>query len=162
MRLLSLDQSSRVTGYAIFDGDKLIKYGTFVCGDDDLGERLVQLKVQILGLIKKYEIEEVVFEDIIYDEKKGVQTFKILAEVFGVVYEVLSEIKMPCAAMASSSWRNKLSIKGAQRNIQKKNAQEYVLDKLKVNVTEDEADAICIGAAYLKKNAEDVETFDWS
>ena len=29
MRLLALDQASRVTGVAIFDDDKLVKYGPF-------------------------------------------------------------------------------------------------------------------------------------
>jgi hypothetical protein len=27
--LLALDQSSRITGYAIFNGDKLVHYGKF-------------------------------------------------------------------------------------------------------------------------------------
>ena len=37
--LLALDQSSRITGYAIFNGDKLVHYGKFVLIKRD-GSRL--------------------------------------------------------------------------------------------------------------------------
>jgi hypothetical protein len=40
--ILALDQSSRITGYAIFNGDKLVYYGKFDAAQyaDDVGTRL--------------------------------------------------------------------------------------------------------------------------
>lgn len=52
--LLSLDQSSRITGYAIFKNAKLIQYGKIVLNEDDLGERLVKLRSSILNLINEF------------------------------------------------------------------------------------------------------------
>ena len=38
--LLALDQSSHITGYAIFKDGKLEKFGKFDCNETDIGERL--------------------------------------------------------------------------------------------------------------------------
>ena len=37
MRILALDQATRVSGYAIFDGYKLIDSGKFTVEDEDMG-----------------------------------------------------------------------------------------------------------------------------
>ena len=43
-RLLALDQASAVSGYAIFEDGKLIKYGTFSVDDEKITTRLVKNK----------------------------------------------------------------------------------------------------------------------
>ena len=91
----------------------------------------------------------------------NVQTFKILAEVFGVISELLEEMHIPSSAVLAVSWRSKLGIKGKLRPEQKKNAQFYIENKYKIKPTEDEADAACIGTYYiLNQNQEN--NFDWS
>jgi len=67
MRLLALDQSSRITGYAVFIDDKLETYGKIDLKDDDIGIRLNSLRDQIALLIMNYGIDEVAFEDIYMD-----------------------------------------------------------------------------------------------
>ena len=52
-KLLSLDQSSHTTGYAVFEGDKLLIVGKFTFDDDDLGVRLEKIRKQIISLIKE-------------------------------------------------------------------------------------------------------------
>ena len=55
--LLALDQASRVSGYAIFNGDgELVTYGTFHTYQDDIGERLVAIKNKVAELIEEYNI----------------------------------------------------------------------------------------------------------
>ena len=63
-RLLALDQSSRVSGYAIFYDGKLEDYGKFELTDNDLGIRLLKIRQKVDELIDKYNINEVVLEDI--------------------------------------------------------------------------------------------------
>ena len=63
MKLLALDQASRITGYAIFNDNELITSGTFTLKSDDIGERLVAYRQHIENLINEYDIEEVGFED---------------------------------------------------------------------------------------------------
>lgn len=157
--LLALDQASRTTGYAIYQDDKLIKYNKFTFDDSDFGVRLLKIRNKIDNLIKEYNIDEVAFEDIQLQE--NVETFKKLAEVFGVVYELISEKQLPYYIVLASSWKSTLSIKGRHRAEQKKNAQKWVEKNYNIKPTQDECDAICIGAHVLinkRKNA----TFDWA
>ena len=151
MILLALDQSSRITGWAIFHNQELIDSGTFALVSDDLGERLVAYRKHLEQLIEKYEIEEVAFEDIQMQNNyiNNVQTFKILAEIFGVTQEYLAEQKYFYHIISSNTWKSKLNIKGKARTEQKKNAQAYVEKTFNKKVSQDEADAICIGASIM-------------
>ena len=161
MRVLALDQASRVSGWAVYDGKALIDYGKFSATQTDIGERLYYIRNQVLQLIDKFEIDEVVFEDIQLQDNRinNVQTFKALAEVFGVLHELFVEIKMPREAVLSTVWKSKVGIKGADRPAQKKNAQLWVKNTYNIQATQDECDAICIGYYYVNNR---VETFDWS
>lgn len=165
-KVLALDQSSRITGYAIFENAKLVKYGKFSVDDDDIGVRLLKIRNNVLNLINDNEINEVVFEDIQLQNNvlNNIQTFKTLAEVFGIIYELVTELELPHAAVLSSSWKSTLGIKGRTRPEQKRNAQEYVVKAYDVKPTQDECDAICIGLHYLIKGPqqEKIEDYDWS
>ena len=156
MILLALDQASRTTGYSVFDNQDLIDSGTFTLKADDVGERLVEYRKQIEQLITKYDVDEVAFEDIqMQSQVNNVQTFKVLAEVFGVTHEYMVEQGHSYKVVSSNTWKSKLGIKGRTRVEQKKNAQEFVLKTYNKKVSQDEADAICIGASVMleKKSA---------
>ena len=150
-KLLALDQSSRVTGWSIFEDGKLQQYGKFNAENagTQIGKRL------------EY-ITEVILEDIQMQGNvvNNVQTFKVLAEVFGVISELLVELHIPQSAVPASTWKSKLSIHGRARAEQKRNAQEWVFMKYSVKPTQDECDAICIGA-YRCSNTPD-EGYDWA
>lgn len=162
MRLLALDQASHVSGWSVFEDSKLIEYGKIEANQDDLGERLYYIKQEVLKLIDKYNIDEVVMEDIQMQGNvaNNVQTFKILAEVFGVLYETFTELKIPNSAILASSWKSALGIKGKNRAEQKRNAQAWVLDTYGIKVIQDIADSVCVGSAYLKKAPS--QDYDWS
>lgn len=147
--LLALDQSSHTSGYAVFQNGVLKDYGHFTISDEDLGIRLQKIRQKVLRLVEDYDADEVVFEDIQLQETgTNPKIFKILAEVFGVVYEALTENDISCSFMLAATWKSKLKIKGKTRPEQKKNAQKYVKDNYNIQPTEDECDAICIGVAY--------------
>lgn len=159
MRLLALDQASRTTGYAVFDEQNLIASGTFTLTSDDIGKRLVTYRKKIEQLINEYDIETVAFEDIqMQNQINNVQTFKILAEIFGVTQEYLAEQDYSYKIVSSNTWKSKLDIKGKKREEQKKNAQQYVLEHYGKKVSQDEADSICIGASIIKENN---SAFNW-
>lgn len=165
MRLLALDQASRTSGYAVFDNDELITYGTFTYDDEDIGIRLHKIRNKVESLIDLHSIDYVVFEDIQLQGNvaNNVQTFKTLAEVFGVIYELVTELEIKHEAVLSSSWKSTLGIKGRTRPDQKKNAQTYVINTYGVKPSQDASDAICIGAHALKHSGEIFsDSFDWS
>ena len=161
MRLLALDQASRTSGWAVFEDGKLLKYGKVTADHSDVGDRLHFIRGRVNQLIDEYDIDEVVFEDIQLQENvaNNVQTFKALAEVFGVLYELFVTLKMPRTAVLSTVWKSTLGIKGKDRPAQKKAAQAWVEKTYGVKPTQDECDAICIGAHYVNNK---VEVFDWS
>ena len=162
-KLLALDQSSKVTGYTVLEDGKIIKVSHFECTGDDVGDRLVQFRKKIGHLIDEYEIDEIVFEDIQLQDvngsrETGVKTFKVLAEVFGVIHELCSEIKMPYTAILPIKWKAHFKIAGKGRTQEKKMAQAYVEKNCAMKCTEDEADSLCI-ALYHYDNS---NVFDWS
>ena len=152
MTILALDQSSKTTGWAIFKEGKLIDSGIFSFTDKKISMRLVKIKNKILKFIQEYKVDEVILEDIQLQTEvtNNVQTFKALAEVYGVITETLEELKIPFETVYATVWKSKLGIKGYNRSVQKKNAQKYVSEIFKKEVSEDESDAICIGDYKLK------------
>lgn len=161
MRLLALDQASNISGYAIFEDGKLLKYDKINLTGYDLADKLILLRKQIANLIQEWNIEEVIMEDIQLQGNvtNNVKTFKVLAEVFGVIYELVNEINIKNSAVLASEWKSTLKIKGRDRTAQKRAAQQYVIDNYNIKPTQDECDAICIGAHYYLKNKQE---FDWS
>ncbi len=153
-RLLALDQASKVTGWAIFEDGELKSYGKISLDDPNTDIRLVQLRQSIQTLVADYNIDEVIFEDIQQQNNvaNNVQTFKVLAEVYGVVSELLQELQIPHSTVLAASWKSTLGIKGRTRTEQKKNAQLYVEQNYGIHVIQDIADAVCIGTHHIKKN----------
>lgn len=154
MRILALDQASRISGWAIYDGTSLETYGKIDLSKyDDIGDRLHLLRTKVRDLIKDFHIDKVILEDIYMDGQhiNNVQTFKILAEVFGVLYELCISLKIPVEAVLAGTWKSTLNIKGKTRPEQKKNAQKWVQEKYHKSPTQDEVDAICIGAHVIQK-----------
>lgn len=162
--LLALDQSSHITGYAVFKNNKPIEVNHFSAEGKDLGERLEYIRNKVISLIKEYEIDEVAFEDIQLQDmggnkEVGIKTFKMLAEVFGVLHELMEELDIKYSIIPPIVWKASFKIAGKGRAAEKKASQKYVLDTYGLKCTEDEADATCIGAHVLKKQNEE---FDWS
>ena len=165
--LLAIDQASVTSGYAIFKDGKLVDYGKFTFNDDVIAERLVKIRAKVLELIAEHDIDEVAFEDIQMQGNvaNNVQTFKVLSEVFGVISETLQEKKMKYTVVMSGTWKSTLGIKGRTRPEQKRNAQEYVLNKYGVKAIQDVCDAICIGTHCLKRPGVGTtvsDGFDWA
>lgn len=158
-QLLSLDQSTRVSGWAVFNGASLEDCGKFEASGE-IGERLVTIKEEIISLIEEQNVTKVVFEDIQLQNNvvNNVVTYKNLAMVFGVILEYLEEENISYDIVPSSTWKSKLGIKGKTRPEQKKNAQQQVLDTYKVKASQDTCDAICIGASTFIKSGHDWST----
>ena len=155
MRILALDQSTRVSGWALYNDEKLEEYGKFdVSNTHELGERLHSIRCIVNDMIKKLQVDKVILEDIYMDGQRvnNVQTFKALAEVFGVLFELCVDLEIPVEAVLAGTWKSTLGIKGRTRPEQKRAAQAWVSENYGIKATQDIADAICIGAHYIKTN----------
>ena len=151
--ILALDQASRTSGWSVFEDDSLVASGTFTYDDDDFSLRLVKIRNKVLSLIREYDVDKVLLEDIqLQGQTNNVQTYRALAEVLGVLEELCCELKIPHEIIHSQSWKSTLDIKGRDRATQKRNAQAFVLATYGKKVSQDESDAICIGTHYIKTN----------
>lgn len=166
-RTLVLDQATQVTGWAVFDNDKLIQYGVYSLQDSlPTEQRINTLKHWFSDMVAAWRADQVVFEDIQLQNfgggnlnTIGVTTFKTLAHLQGVLIDTCFEINMPFKLAHTGTWRNFNGIKGKSRADKKKSAQLIVKDIYGRSVTQDEADAICIGryglTLFVKPELED-------
>lgn len=168
MRILALDQASRVSGYSIFEDEKLIDYGKFTVTDSDFDIRLHKIRNKVKSLIEENNIDELIFEDIQYqtrvngaDEINNVDTFKKLAEVFGVIFELAVEMEIPSYSVLAVTWRSELGIPGVKRTDAKQNTQKWVNTTFNIKATQDECDAIGIGEYYWHAIANKPQPFSW-
>ena len=123
----------------------MIDWGKFTHEEADLAQRLHEVKLHVLAFIQYYEIDKLYLEDIQYEQQIGATTYKILAELIGVLQELATERHLPIEIVPPATWRHTCGIMGKTRSDKKKNAQKHVLDTYGLKVSEDEADAICIG-----------------
>lgn len=110
----------------------------------------------MLKLIEEHNIEQVVFENI--QMQQNVETFKMLAEVYGILELTLTEIKMPYEIVAPTVWKAGIKVAGKGRVKEKALTQQWVKDTYGLACTEDEADSVGIGAYIVKQQ----DCFDWS
>ena len=169
MTILAFDQATRTSGYSVYRDQDLIAHGTFTFTDSNLGIRLWKIRQKVEELYNKYLPDKIVYEDIQLQQGavNNVVTFKSLAEVFGIIYEYATELGVDNESILAGVWRKGLGIAGNRRDIQKANAQKWVLDNCGIRVVEDEADAICIGAyaAGIRSKKQEkpvLKDFDWS
>lgn len=152
MRILALDQSTALTGYAIFINQNLKKSGIYK-PNGKLFERIHKTKEYIKELIQDNSIEYVFIEDIQY--QKNQRTYKILAGLQCVIIDLLIEKNIPFEIVPPARWRAWNQIGGKRREQQKENAKRKCKEMFKREFYEDEADAVCIGLYALKRLNED-------
>lgn len=152
MRLLALDQASRVTGVAIFDDDKLVKYGTFeIKSNQELGKRLTQFLENLDKLYAAYHFDAVAYEDIQL-QMGNVETYKKLAYIQAMILFWCEKHEKNLYCLSPSHWRKILKDKygmswGRKRAEQKQTAIDFIQEHYEKEVDSDTADAICIGCA---------------
>ena len=130
--------------------------GTIPLADDHFGQRLAFLREAVKDLWAQYNIDFILLEDI--QLQQNAETHKLLGEVLGVLEELAVElVGTNYEIVPSVRWKSQLNIKGKKRAEQKQNAQKYVLEHFGKKVTQDESDAICIGAYFANKDV----GFNW-
>ena len=152
MRILALDQASRVTGVAIFDDDKLVKYGTFeIKSNQELGKRLTQFLENLDKLYAAYHFDAVAYEDIQL-QMGNVETYKKLAYIQAMILFWCEKHEKNLYCLSPSHWSKILKDKygmswGRKRAEQKQTAIDFIQEHYEKEVDSDTADAICIGCA---------------
>ena len=156
-KILALDQALQLSGWSLFDGRDLVTSGTFsVKTTLPIEQRLNCIMRHISELYNEYEFDALVFEDIQL-QCGNVTTYQRLSYVQAAIMIWCYTNDVKYKVLAPSHWRKILKDKcgisfGRKREEQKQNAIDFVKDKFDIDVSTDEADAICIGfAAQLER-----------
>jgi Holliday junction resolvasome RuvABC endonuclease subunit len=133
MNILSLDLSSKSSGWCVGDGEKIIDYGCITSSSTSNIKRIIIMRDNIVEIIKKYNIEQITIEEVRTDYKNA-HTYKILTWLQGVIAIAVYEInpKIEITYIQPSSWRSKIGIhtgRGIKREELKKADIDYVYQK---------------------------------
>lgn len=160
MILLSLDLSSRSSGWAVFQDGLLIDSGCVASSSLDLLKRINIMKDGIKEVVEKYKPTKVVAEEV--RPENGVQNIKThralmwtQAAIALMLYDYNKKLEMDL--IYPSSWRAAIGIKtgrGIKRTTLKEKDIQFVKENYNLDVNDDEADAICIGYSQ----CHDIET----
>ena len=161
LRVLALDQATHISGFSIFDGDKLVKYGLYEVELDNEIARDHAVKIWMVNMIHNWQPDLVAIEGIQYQKEVGVTTFETLARLQGILMETCYELGVKYEICPTNTWRKYNKVKGRTRNDKKQSARQIVKDKYDITVTNDCADAILIGCYAADKYKSQIEIISW-
>lgn len=152
MIILSLDLSTKSSGWAIFEGQELKKYGCITAGSSNLFKRIDKMISGLEVILQENDIDKVVIEDVFPEDVKHNQNvFNALKYLQGFVLHLLDNYKLTNIEFyTASQWRKRCGIKtgqGIKRESLKPKDIKFVKNQFNLNVNDDEADAICLGFA---------------
>lgn len=156
VRVLSLDQSTRVSGWAYFEYGKYVCSGIIDMSKSTLGtdKRSFEMAKEIWKIIKKYNPTYLVMEDT--QQQNNVKTVITLARLQGMIIGYAEAHKINVHILLPSQWRAALDYTQGpkvKRAVLKQQSIDYVKNNLCLDLLEDECEAIaeCIAAHKIYK-----------
>lgn len=155
MIIIALDQATKHTGWAVFEGSLPKKYG--ILRADNVSCRLTYMSNMIFRMIEQVNPDMVVFEDTAYQSNADV--YKTLCQLQGTIIGYCTEHDTPYVILKPTVWRKRLGFEqgNLKRAELKAMAIRYVKERFGLEVPEDTAEAICIGCAFWREEEEDEE-----
>ncbi len=152
--ILSVDESIGSTGVAIFKGDKLIATKRIETSSDmPFNDRMNVIETELRGLAKKHKATVFLAEDVYAN--KSIMSYRYNLFIQGILFSLSKNVKDSIYTLYHPThWRKILGmdVKGKKRPELKKMDIAYVKDHAGVITDSDDiADAICIGLAYIKE-----------
>jgi hypothetical protein len=152
IKLIGLDQSSIISGYSIFEDEKLKKFGIIDTGKSgaDFNARMSKINEDFTKLFKAEKPDYVAIEAV-QMQGGNKHAFMVLSNVQGMLFSILISLDIPFVVVESSKWRahNNLPLyenkKRLKREQLKEKAVEIVADKYHVKASKDESESILIG-----------------
>lgn len=153
MRVVSFDQSTRCSGYAVFEDGKYVTSGVIDMNKSQLetDKRSFEMAKEIWKVIKKYNPQELVIENV--QQQSSPSTVIVLARLAGMIIGYAEAHNVHVHILLPSQWRKALGYsQGAKvkRQELKKQSINYVKNNLGLDLSEDECEAIAEGIAAHK------------
>ncbi len=154
MKILSLDLSTKSSGWCIGENGSLEAHGCITASSRDVIKRIIKMRDQLSKLIKNHKIDKIIMEEVRpeYNSHTNKVLMWLQATIVIAAYEINPKIEYQF--IGASTWRAALKIKqgrGIKRELLKPQDIQYVQNKYHLFVNDDEADAICIFDAYWQR-----------
>lgn len=148
--ILALDVSTTCTGYALYVGDKLTKYGFVKPTGKDWLVRVRKMANKVNELDKEYNIDTVVIEDTFF--LKNIKTVKKLCLAQGILLGQLPKANL--IQVFPNTWKRHFGLgKGKATRDEQKQTSISVAETMFLighGINDDEADAILMGRYVLE------------
>lgn len=153
MIVMSLDQSTRCSGYAVFENGKYITSGVVDMNKSKLetDKRSFEMAKEIWKIVKKYNPSHLVIENV--QQQSNPSTMIVLARLAGMIIGYAEAHNVHVHILLPSQWRKALGYsQGAKvkRQELKQQSIDYVKKNLGLELSEDECEAIAEGIAAHK------------
>lgn len=150
MKVLSYDQSTRVTGWSLFNDGHYVKSGVIDLHKiTDTDERSKQMGLEICKVIDECQPDEIVIEEVAM--QSNVSTLKKLARIQGMAIGFATAHDIPTHILEPTKWRSALQFTQGpkvKREELKQQSRDFVKNVLGLNIkSEDENEATAINEA---------------
>ena len=160
MKILSIDGSTKSSGWSVFEDGKLIDYGCITSSSTDMIKRIQIMIKGLSQVLTNHNIKTIVLEEV--RPENGLQNIKthkalmyLQAAIAFLVHENFPSTDIEY--LYPNEWRSKCGIKtgaGVRRSSLKPLDIKFVKETYGLDVNDDIADAIGIGHAYIYENSE--------
>ena len=150
MRVLSMDQSTRVSGYSYFEDGKYVASGVVDMSKSKLetDERSFEMAKSLWKIIKQYKPEHLIIENV--QQQMSPKTVIVLARLQGMIIGYAEAHGVKTHILLPSQWRAVLHYSQGskvKRAELKKQSIDYVKEKYGFDAPEDECEAIALNDA---------------
>ena len=162
MKIVSFDQSTRCSGYAIFEDGQYVTSGVIDMSKSqlDTDERSFEMAKSLWRVLKQYKPEHLIIENV--QQQTSPKVLVVLARLQGMIIGYAEAHKIKVHILLPSQWRATLKYnQGAKvkRAELKQQSADYVKNKYGFVKSEDENEAIALNDAARIKLGLDV---DWA
>lgn len=155
---ISLDQSTKLTGYCVWRNGEYEISGLLDCQKIDPLFRLDEMVKKIFKILDDHKPLVVYIEDTAL--QRNAKVLKELSQLQGAIIGYCVTRGIDIQIIKPSEWRKELEFnqgRGVKRQELKQQCFKWVKENLGIEKSEDEVEAIGIGAAVLKKYGKQVD-----
>ena len=153
MRVMSFDQSTRVSGWSLFEDDEYVCSGIVDMSKSELetGGRSFEMARRLWILLREHKPDHLVIEDT--QQQNNVKTVIILSRLQGMIIGYAEARGIRVHILLPSAWRKALNyVQGpkVKRAELKQQSADFVKKQYGFELSEDENEAVCINIAAHK------------
>lgn len=152
-RILSLDTSTKTSGYAVFKDGELFRYSSIDLSDiKDTDARFREMVSELYDLIDREHPSAVVIEEMVVP--RNPQTQRMLMMILGAVYGKCIRLGIDYCPLRPTQWRKLVRRDDEKLPRKREELKEWSVKKAEElygieGIDDNVSDAILIGQAYL-------------